>query len=42
MTNKLNVGIIGYGKMGRIRARAMKKDPLRQTEKALSIIEMSC
>ena len=25
MTNKLNVGIIGYGKMGRIRAHAMKE-----------------
>ena len=25
MTNNLRVGIIGYGKMGRIRARAMKE-----------------
>ena len=42
MTDILKVGIVGYGKMGRIRARAMKNDLLRQTKKGLSIIEISC
>ena len=42
MFRTLHIGIIGCGQMGKIRARAMKKVPLRQTEMAISIIKISC